>query len=455
MYGKVDDNMSWTCNSPRLFSRERLGTWGLITAGMPSWLRITICAGILFLTQWSALPVAHQDLDLVPTIIAAKMAELGQWEDIYPPPTPDGKEASAKIWKARVAQNGFGALDVGRFTYHPYYLSAAQPIVSRFSNDAIRKGVVAVNRIATVLVAFEISLMLTASGLAGQLLITLMLASCSTIISAIQFGQNTIVALALAMAALRLWSYGRGTTSLVVATLLAGIAWACKPWCVLLLPFCLAFRPARASVPAIAVACVVMVALPYAIYPEVLMTHYTAFGAELARTTVPGILNLSILISLERLTDPSLLGRLFDFGQIEPTMTLRSLSVAIAVLCVLLSLIAIIKRRPPAVWVIATGLGLMLLPLGVAWTHYFSFAIPIAALGSCADHGSRTLRILSLGLLIQLVRLEHWFLFDFDRSSPWPLVLPVVSVASVSVLALWLVPSARSYPPERSVASAV
>lgn len=424
---------------PRVFTKDRLTPWSPLVAGMPAWLRVVVCTGALLLTQWTSSPRSHQDL--VPTLIAAHMAEVGDWADIYPPP---GAEDALKAWRAMAERHAYDMYAVGLYTYHPYYMSAARPLVNRFSLDELRKGLVLVNRFATAWVAFEIAEMLAITGLAGQLLLTLLLAACSPVISAIQFGQNSVIALALSMAALRLWAYGRGATSLVSGAGLAAMAWACKPWCGVLLPFLLLFRSPRASVPAVAAVVAVVIGLPFFIYPDVLMANYAAFMAELSRITIPGNINLSLLISLERVADEALLGRLDYFGGIEPKPALRYSATGAAALCALLAAIAIVKRRPPAAWITAAGLGLVLLPFGVVWTHYFVFALPIAVLASAADHDSRILRVFALGLLAQLVLLEHWVNVEIDRTSPWPFALPIVSVAAVSVMALWLGPSEPS-----------
>jgi hypothetical protein len=371
--------------------------------------------------------------------MAAQLAQQDRWQDIYPPPTADGEVAQAKTWRELSAANGFGKLDVGPFSYHPYYISLARPIIGSFSVDAVRNGFRTLNRLSIVWVALELSLMVSWTGLASQLLITLMLAACSPVVSAVQFGQNTVIALALSMTALRLWSRREGTASLVGAAALAGLAWTCKPWCMLLPPICFAFRAPRTSAAVVAALSAAMMALPYAIYPDSMMTRDVAFAARLARTTVPGVLNLSLLISMERLNDPTLLSRLFDFGKIEPHAPLHYLSIGIAVLCAGAASIGAVRRRPPVAWVVAVSLSLMLLPLGVLWTHYFVFALPLMFLGLAADHGSRLLRGLSVGLFIEMMVLENWLVFEFGRASPWPLLLPVVSIALLSVLSMWLV----------------
>ena len=76
----------------------------------------------------------------------------------------------------------------------------------------------------------EIALLLGVTSLAGQLLLTLLVGASSPMLSSLELGQNTPLALALLMFALRLWARGSGRLSLGVGVLLYACAWAAKPW---------------------------------------------------------------------------------------------------------------------------------------------------------------------------------------------------------------------------------
>jgi hypothetical protein len=57
--------------------------------------------------------------------------------------------------------------------------------------------------------------------------------------------------------------------------------------------------------------------------------------------------------------------------------------------------------------VLAAGLGLMLLPLGVCWTHYFVFAIPVACVATLDRELPAACRAIGLALLVLLLAPWH------------------------------------------------
>ena len=404
----------------------------------PGWLRVLFCASVVLVMQWPSRPTSHTDL--LPTYFAARMAVDKEWADVYPLPTPEGGAAHGLTWTAKAASLGLSPAGVGPFTYHPYYLRAAALLAKEHSYDDFKKYMVRANRFAVVWTAFELACLLGVTSVSGQLLLTLLLFGCSPVLSALEFGQNTLPALAFCMAALRLFSLGSGSTSLLLGGLCAALAWACKPWCAILLPVCFLFRaPLTAGLVTVSVAGV-MTLVPLALFPRVLIEHYSAFAAELSRITVPGWHNLSLLMNLERVTDPAWLERFNYYGHVYPTDWTRYTSLGISLFVLLVAAGAVLVRRPQSAWINATALALALIPLGVVWTHYFAFALPLAILASAGDHDSRVLRLAGCVLLAELVLLEYWLIFEFQRTSPWPVMVPIASVGLVSMLALWLGP---------------
>ncbi|MDB4991038.1 MAG: hypothetical protein JWN04_6216 [Myxococcaceae bacterium] len=408
----------------------------LLASPSPAWLRLIVCTGALLLVQWPSAPSSH--IDLLPTYLAAHLAGDGQWQDVYPLPTPEGSAAHGVTWHAEARELGLNAGGTGPFTYHPYYLRAAVPLAQKYSFDDFKRYSIRVSRVCIAWIAFEIAALLGVTSLAGQLLLTLLLGASSPMLSSLELGQNTPLALALLMAALRLWARGSGRLSLLVGVLLYACAWAAKPWCALALPLCFVFRAPLAASAATSAVLGIMVALPFALFPRVLLTHYLALTEQLSSITVHGFLNLSVLVSLERVMDPGWAAGWGDFGQGHPTPRQHYVALAIAAAVALAAAAALYVRRPPRAWTTAAALALVLVPLSVAWTHYFAFALPLAIMASAADHDSRILRAAGLGLLAQLVVLEFWLAWKFERESAWPMVVPMASVIAVALLALWL-----------------
>lgn len=418
--------------APRL-DQESAGAWSLLTAPTQSWLRTIVCAAVLFLVQWPVSPDSH--IDLAPTVVAARLASTGHWGEIYPAPGTD-----PAAWFNAANELALDVRVAGPFTCHPYYLAVATKLVEGVPYPKIKDAFIALNRVGIALIALEMAQLLGLFSVGAQLLLTLFLASCSPVISNLHFGQNSLLALTFALGALLVWARSQGVLSLVIGVLLAICACSCKPWCVLLLPVLFLLRDVRSAVLGSLTTLFAVMVLPFFLFDRALIVQYRLFLDELRRITIPGFLNLSTTAAIHRLRSDDWLSNIESWANFRPSATVAGLAAAFAGTAFLLSVIALFVRRPAVSWLLAASLGLILVPLGVAWTHYFVFALPVAILGSAGNHDSRLLRFSALGLLAQLVLLEHWLRYDYQRSSPYPLALPIVSVALVSVLMLWLCP---------------
>lgn len=408
----------------------------------PSYLRLGIClVALLLFSAWRGAPDSR--IDLVPTYVAARLADDGRFDAVYRPPMTHD-EAAWQAWLAKGAQLDITLFGVGPFTNHPYYLSVARPLARYVDFDTFKKGMVFLNRFCVAWIGLEIVALLGATNLAAQLLLTLVLISCSPVISTIELGQNTLLALALALAALRSWSSSPGTKGLLLGATFAAMAWACKPWCALFLPVCFAFRRARDAACACAVVALVMLVGPRAVYPGAMVSGYSALTQDLTRVTVDAGLNLSSLVVLKRLTGPerAWIERYYVFDFTSSGESVRWAAMALALVIAVVAVVGVRARRPAAAWITGAALALALVPLSVSWTHYFVFALPLALMASFGSHTSSPLRIAGCALLAQLVVLHYWLFASGVPSSPWLTALPVASVVVVSWLALWFGPCA-------------
>jgi Glycosyltransferase family 87 len=390
-------------------------------------------------------------IDLYPTYVAARLANEGAWDRIY--------HASAWLhggvdpaWDASARAYGVDPEQGTAFVYHPWYLSLARPLAARLDYPGFQQLSVWINGASVVLVGLGMALLLGWRGFSGQLLATLVVALASPTPSGIDLGQNVLPALACSLGAALAW---RERAPLWLGVLAAALAWTCKPWCALLLPLCFLLRGARAGLLSGAALAGLMVVLPELVMPRVLMRDYAALNLSLMRSSVPGWNNLSLLSTFERATQPDWSLHLLEWIPREPSATLRAAAFGVSAAVFGSALWIRWRRRPAATWTAAAWLALMLMPLGICWTHYFLFALPLACLAASSGHSSPALRGAALALLAMVLAMAT--LFDVLRDElagyalrplgfPWLYSVPMLLLAGVALGALWCAPGEPNAP---------
>jgi hypothetical protein len=408
-------------------------------------LRTLACAAVVF--GLLASRRFHPHVDLYPSYVAARLANEGAWDRIYHPSAwlHGGVDPA---WDQAARSYGVDPGQGTAFVYHPWYLSALRPIAARLDYPGFQRLSLWINGASLVLVGLALAALLRWPGLAGQLLATLVVALASPTPSGIDLGQNVLPALACSLAAVLAWRDG---APLWLGLLAAALAWMCKPWCALLLPLCFLLRGARAGAISAAALGGLMIALPELLMPRVLMRDYAALNQALLRTSVPGWNNLSVLSILERATQPDWSLHLLEWIPRRPSPALATAALGVSAALLVLALWICWRRRPAASWVAAGWLALMLVPLGICWTHYFLFALPLACLAGSARVSPPALRAAALALLALVMTMATLFDVDgVDLASyaaqplgfPWLYALPMLLLASVALGALWLAPRA-------------
>jgi hypothetical protein len=412
-------------------------------------LRTLCCAAIVLASLLHFQPEPH--VDLYPSYVAARLANEGRWEHIYHPSAwlHGGVDPE---WDRRALAFGVDPEPGTAFVYHPWYLSALRPVVARVDYASFQALSVWLNKASIVFVGLGLGLLLRWRTLAGQLLATLLVAQASPTLSGIDLGQNVLPALAFSLAAALAW---RGRAPLWLGGLFAALAWTCKPWCAMLVPLCFLLRGPRAGVLTSVGLAGAMIALPELVMPRALMRDYAALNVALTRVSVAGWNNLSVLSIFERSAQPDWSQHLMEWIPRQPSLALRCAALGVSAAVLALGAFLWWRTRPGPTCTAAAWLAFMLMPLGICWTHYFLFALPLACLTGLSDKSPLGLRAAGLALLTLVFAMAT--VYDVPRAElssyflqplgfPWFRALPMALLAGLLAAALWLSPHAALEP---------
>ncbi|HEY6879416.1 MAG TPA: glycosyltransferase 87 family protein [Polyangiales bacterium] len=422
--------------SPHVDSSSSTGESALLTGPAPAWVRLLVCAAVMFTVHWRAGIDAR--LDFVPTYLAAHLLEDGKLDSVYRArPGQPGLDARA-VTQQKAAQLGVDMTSAGPFTNHPYLLSAVKPILTRVSFNKAREGVIALNTGCIVWIASEVALLLGIASVGAQLLITLLLAFSDPVLSTFDLGQSSMLALALSLAALRLWGKDTSARSLALGALLAIAAAALKPWCLTLIAGSFALRPLRQAAAASGGVLFALLALPHALYPRTLLSTYAEQSRLLAETTVDAWLNVSLVATLRRCANEHWQDRIHNLDGMYPDLWM--LAVAFFVIgSVALSFIAAVRlHKPRQEYVVSALLAVMPFAIMVVWDHYLVFALPLALIACLGGGHGLVLRVAGGALLCELLIVRDWLRPVRRPASLLAEALPLLMIVCVAMLALWL-----------------
>jgi hypothetical protein len=413
----------------------------------PAAVRVACCALLVFAVLERVVPQTH--IDLYPSYVAGHLANEGQWDRIY--------HRSIWIygladlaWDLRVIQLTHHKPQGTSFVYHPWYLEFLRPIVANVSYPTFQAWWVILNKLCIVGVSLGIAALLGISGWPGQALISLAVGVASPTVDSIDHGQNVLLALVFSLAAAAAWRSRR--TPLWVGGLFLALAWTCKPWCASLLGLCFVLRGLRAGALTALATGFVMVALPKLVLPAALMRDYEEMTLAMTSVSVSGHNNISLLASFERFFSsdwPRHMGEWFP-RVADVQLRAAALGSTGALFCIGALLWWI--RKPPQRYTVTTYLAFCLVPIGICWTHYFVFALPLAMLCSFdakSPYLLRALGIVLLAVLLNLVNLvsipplEVQFYLVKRAPEPTWQALPIALIMITCLSALALSPSGR------------
>jgi hypothetical protein len=409
-------------------------------------LRSALCGLLLFAALSPHRLMPH--IDLYPSYVAAHFANAGRWERIYHRSIWLHDSVDPE-WDRRAAELTHEQLHGTSFVYHPWYLQLLRPIVAHTTYQEFQRGTVVFNKLCIVAAGLGISLLLGASTLPVQALCTLALGVSTTTIYGLEFGQNVVAALMFALAAALAWA---SREKLWLGGLFAALAWTCKPWCSVLLLLCFALRGVRAGVITSLAVVFTMAVLPDLVMSPVLMHDYHQLTMAMTSVSVSGYNNFSVLVTLERLTQSDWARHVLEWLPRVPPLEYRIAALGVAGLVFGGGSWIWWRRRPRASYTAGACLAFLLLPLGICWTHYFVFAVPLACLCAFGEESPPALRVIGFSLLAGLIGLAEYagipndrfgmFLSDPPRY-PWREALPMVLVIGAILAALVFAPAER------------
>ena len=325
-----------------------------------------------------------------PTWIASRLFMAGRWEGIYQtrvwitPVTahPDWLEIYDSIHAP--TDYFFGT----SFTYSPLYLAVLAPIFSQLSVAQLSFLMFGVNALCVAWVGAESMRLAGRTSNQEQLFVGLLFSCTVPAVYSAFLGQNVLLCLALLMISFR-WVRSQTWWGQAVCALSWIAAVACKPWAVLLLPV-LAFK--RAWLPLLVTTVGLILAygvLVPRLFPE-LDASYTEMSDALVRSASLAGNSMSVRTLLMRLDNPAWPRYLTSWSSLK--LDYRLLAAEVGSLVVLGSAFAalLILRKPSLLVALLAGASLMIVPLGISWTHYLAFAFPAALLAAGGPFDART-----------------------------------------------------------------
>lgn len=342
---------------------------------------------------WAALssqPVGWMCLDLYPTWIAAELVSQGVPEAVYNPEVWTGG-GYHPAWIEALSAAGLPVAGGTSFHYNPTYLWLTWPISRMLTLPQLAGLTFALNAMAVSYLGVALGRPLgwTRPWLRG--VPTLLLGLSFPMLYAVELGQNVAMTLALG------WAGARALESEERPWLGLGL-WvlAClfKPWFVLAFGLLLLARRWKEFGVGIGVLAGVAWGLPRLLSP-VLFSGYNAVNGALLTTTVVPQNNLSLRSHILRFSDPDWVASVTNWLPVR--IAPESLQVELYLLLAAGLGVLIWGAVRPRAWLdlVRVGLIMMLLPLGIVWTHYAIFSFPLLA----ALALDRRMPLRALGLL--------------------------------------------------------
>ena len=406
-------------------------------------MRLLVCSLLVTAVLERVRPQSH--VDLYPGYVAAAFANEGRWDKVYHR-TIWLHGGIDREWDQRATALTLQPVLGTSFVYHPFYLKLLQPIAAHWTYRDFQQAWIKLNHVCVAIVGIGVALLLGLRNFTGQALITLAIAVAAPTIDSIQHGQNVLPALVCALAAAACWS---GRAPLWLGGLFLMLAWACKPWCASLLGLCFALRGIRAGLITSVVVGVVMGFVPKLVMPATLMKDYQELTVAMTSASVWGHNNISILSVLERMEYRDWARHLSEWFPRVADLKLRLTALGIAGSVFGLGALLWWWRRPAARFTSVTFLAFAIMPLGICWTHYFVFALPLACLCSFDTRSPYALRALGLGLLYVLLNLLNMVFVTPELQAvyvvvppgfPWQQALPMLTLGATCLACMALAP---------------
>ena len=382
--------------------------------------------------------------DLVPTYAAGHLWLEGEWDAIYHPELWFSASAGDATWHGEVQRLSYPGLG-NTYVYHPWYLLLLLPLIAWLPLWAFTGTFVILNAVALVWIVREALRCVGAEDIRLRVLLPVLLAVAYPVHYSIELGQNTLIALALFLLALRAFEGGRPWQGGALALL----SIAAKPWLVLLLgvlPFLGWWRRALA----LALACAGgLLALPRLLLPEAVLRDYTAVLERLPSVSILAYNNLSVRALIQRLGAEDWPAHLLHWVPIPVPPPVRVLELAVLAALGAAAALLLYRRRGTTA-VLNSGLVLVLLPLGVLWSHYLVMGIPLLITGALHPNAAPAVRGACVAAALSFFVSPLWIIPALAAGGHYAVLLALIELPLVLLtLAAFAVLSRPANPSER------
>jgi hypothetical protein len=358
--------------------------------------------------------------DLVPTYVAGQMWLAGNWDGVYQPEIWLHGSAGDPGWRTEIARIGYPGM-LNTYVYHPWYLVLTLPLAAALSLHGFTSVFVVLNAIA---LAWIVRQSLRWGGVEDRrwhYAAVLLLCFSFPVVYGVQLGQNTLIALALVLLAVRIFESGRPWVGGSVMLL----AMAAKPWFLLLLGIFPFLGWLKRTFGMVAGYALVMVALPLLALPEALTRDYQAMLARLPVQSILAHNNVSLRAVIHRLGKDDWPNHLLSWVPIPVAPTNRSIELAILVVLGAAAAYLLYRCRGER-RVLYSGMVLALLPVGVLWNHYIVMGIPLLIAGLLEAEKKSSVWLLWIAALVAFA------------VSPTGLALRLAGRQWLGLLQLWI-----------------
>jgi hypothetical protein len=371
-------------------------------------LALVLGGALLALGLWVLVftqPLDRMWPDLYPTWVAGRLFAAGRYDAIYHPSLwIFGSEHPA--WAALMEENGIPRQDGTSFTYSPIYLLLVAPFATALSIRQASWAMFLVNALSVGIIGLGCARLAGIRSLWIRLAIPVVASFSFPVLGAVWLGQNTLPCLALALLGergLSAPSRGRQVAGLVCWWLAAAV----KPWFVLAFLLLLAMRRWRQALVFLGGWAAIFVGLPFLLIPGPMREGYARVSENLLRVTVVPWNDVAIRAHLLRMSWPEWPALAMDWTPV--VVPGWSFAVEAAFLAIVaFVLLAWLRRRPAPELVFAVGLFAMLLPLGICWTHYLAFGLPMLVVAAFRAELPKGVRIAgALGCIYVLLGFPH------------------------------------------------
>ena len=374
-------------------------------------------------------------LDLYPTAVAVDLINQGKAGSIYHPKIFLQSYEYKQDWLESAARLKIFQSNIS-YVYHPFYAYVLSFFFKGSSIYLIQDFIYYGTIFSIVLVSLQLLILYEMRSPAVAFLLAIIFTAIVPTDHCLALGQNSIIALAFALLGLSQLTQKERISFIGLICFL--IACAMKPWVILSLFVFFLLKQYRKLLKIAAAYLIVLEVLPYLVLPSEVVAGYWEVRKQLAQIYLGAHNDFSLHASLLRVW--------VDKPQNVLHFWARGLAVPEAVvilhkICTLmvacLSLLGMFLYKGERAMAISISLAIPLLLLGVAWTHYFVFCLPIIF-----THAMRLTRtpIFASIALVFLVRLI-WFTippYIGEKNTMLFLALPYVLLFSIVVPALFV-----------------